>query len=104
MENLETLTTLDTQDTGQINVRENQRAIKNTQSRDTGNIGYTRHKTNKRQRKPKGNDGWIIQRHWQHWIHKTQDTGQINVRENERVMTDGESRDTGLVNDTYIYI
>ena len=48
MENLETLTTLDTQDTGQINVRENQRAIKNTQSRDTGNIGYTRHKTNKR--------------------------------------------------------
>ena len=34
----------------------------------------------------------------------TQDTGQINVRENQRVMTDGESRDTGFVNDTYICI
>jgi hypothetical protein len=28
-----------------INVREKQRAINNWQSRDTGNIGYTRHKT-----------------------------------------------------------
>ena len=45
MENLETLATLDTQDTGQINVRENQRAIKKTQSRDTGNIGYTKHRS-----------------------------------------------------------
>ena len=35
--------------------------IKIGQSRDTGNIGYTRHWTK------------TIQRYWQHWIHKTQD-------------------------------
>jgi hypothetical protein len=29
-------------------------AITNGQSRETGKIGYTRHKTNKRQRIPKG--------------------------------------------------
>jgi hypothetical protein len=29
-------------------------AIKNGQSRETGKMGYTRHKTNKRQRIPKG--------------------------------------------------
>jgi hypothetical protein len=29
-------------------------AIKNIQSRETGNIRYTRHRTNKRQRIPKG--------------------------------------------------
>ena len=29
-------------------------AIQNEQSRDTGNIGHTRHRTNKRQRKLKG--------------------------------------------------
>ena len=54
--------------------------IKNGQSRDTGNIGYTRHRTNKCQRKPK----------WQSRMDNsetlatlgTQDTGQINVREN----------------------
>ena len=33
----------------------------NGQSRDTDNIGYTRHRTK------------TIQRHWQHWVHKTQD-------------------------------
>ena len=54
MNSPETLTTLNTQDTGrrqtkQINVRENQRAIKNEQSGDTDNTEYTRHrmKTNK---------------------------------------------------------
>jgi hypothetical protein len=52
MDNPETLATLNTQDTGQINVRENRRRSKE----------------------------WIILRHWQHWVH----TGQINVRENRR--------------------
>ena len=47
MKNLETLSTLSTQDTGQINVRETEGAIKNEESRDTGSIGYTRHRTNK---------------------------------------------------------
>jgi hypothetical protein len=50
MNSPETLTTLNTQDTGrrqtkQINVRENQRAIKNEQSGDTDNTEYTRHRT-----------------------------------------------------------
>jgi hypothetical protein len=46
MNSPETLTTLNTQDTGrrqtkQINVRENQRAIKNEQSGDTDNTEHT---------------------------------------------------------------
>jgi hypothetical protein len=45
MDNIEILATLDTQDTGQINVRENKR----------------------------GEQKWSIQRYWQHWTHKTQD-------------------------------
>ena len=48
MDNLEKLATLSTQDTWQGNVRENRRAIKNGQSRETDNIGYTRHITGKR--------------------------------------------------------
>ena len=48
MKNPETLATLCTQDTEQIHVRDNQSAIKNGQSRDTDNIGYTRHRTNTR--------------------------------------------------------
>jgi hypothetical protein len=43
MDNPETLSTLGTQDTGQINLRENRGAIKHRQSRETGNKGYTRH-------------------------------------------------------------
>ena len=46
MDNPETLATLGTQDTGQINDKEKRR----------------------------GNQEWAaIQRHWQHWVHKTQD-------------------------------
>jgi hypothetical protein len=48
MDNSETLAILDTQDTGQINVGETRRGYQNGQFRDTGNIGHTRHKTNKR--------------------------------------------------------
>ena len=55
MDNQETLATLGTQDTRrrqtkQINVRENRR----------------------------GNQEWTIQRHWQHWVHKSQDEDKQN--------------------------
>jgi hypothetical protein len=40
------LATLGTQDTGQINVREYRRDNEKGQSRETGNIGYTRHRAN----------------------------------------------------------
>ena len=43
----EKLATLGAYDTGQINVREYRR-IKNEQSRETGNIGYARYKTTKK--------------------------------------------------------
>ena len=45
MDNPGRLATWGTQDTGQINIRENQR----------------------------GNQQWTIQEDWQHWVHKTQD-------------------------------
>ena len=44
-DNLEKLATLGTQDTGQMNVREYRRGNTKGQSRETGNIGYTRHRT-----------------------------------------------------------
>ena len=44
MDNSETLATLGTQDTGQ-RLEKTERAIKNGQSKETGNIGYTRHNT-----------------------------------------------------------
>ena len=44
-DNPEKLATLGTQDTGQINVREYRRVNTKGQSRETGNIGYTRHRT-----------------------------------------------------------
>jgi len=46
-DNPEKLATFGTQDTGQINVRECRRSNEKEQSRETGNIGYTRHRTNK---------------------------------------------------------
>ena len=45
-DNSEKLATLGTQDTGQMNVREYQRGNTKGQSRETGNIGYTKHMTN----------------------------------------------------------
>jgi hypothetical protein len=61
MDNTETLATLDTQDTGQRQTK--QGAIKNVQSRDTGNIRYTRHRT--KTNKTRGHQEWTIKRHWQ---------------------------------------
>ena len=92
--------TLGTQETRQINVRENGGAITNGQSRGNVNFWYTRQKTNKCYRKTKmqsrmdnteamatldtqdtrqinvrenrrGNQEWTFQRQWQHWVHKT---------------------------------
>ena len=49
MDNPKTLAALVTEDAGQINVRENRRGNQEwTIPRNTGNIGYTRHRTNKR--------------------------------------------------------
>ena len=48
MNHPETHVTSGTQNTGHINVRETKGVIKNEQSRDTGNTGYTKHRTNKR--------------------------------------------------------
>jgi hypothetical protein len=45
-DNPEKLATLGTQDTGQINAREYRRGNKKGQSRETGKIRYTRHRTN----------------------------------------------------------
>jgi hypothetical protein len=46
-DNLEKQATYGTHETGQINVREYRRGSKKGQSRETGNIGYTRHRKNK---------------------------------------------------------
>ena len=47
-------------------------ATKNGQSRETGNIVYTRHraKINVKENR-RGNQEWTIQRNWQHWVHTT---------------------------------
>ena len=56
--------------------------IKNGESRETGNIGYTRHRTNKRQRIPKEQSK--MENPEKLVTQGTQDTGQINVREYRR--------------------
>ena len=62
MDNPEILVTLATQDTVQ-RLEKTQRQIKSGQSRDTCNIGYTRHRTKVRENS-RANQQWAIQRHW----------------------------------------
>jgi hypothetical protein len=103
VDNPETLATLATQD------EENtEGAINNGQSRDTGNIDHTKRRENRR-----GNQQWTIQRHWQHWPHKTKRIlkGQSTLDNPETLATlttqdeektegainNGQSRDTGNI-------
>ena len=73
MDNPKKLATLGTQDTGQ-RLEKTEGAIRNGQSGETDNIGYTRHRTKVREIR-RDNREWTIQRNWQHWVHKTQDKG-----------------------------
>ena len=73
MDNPKKLATLGTQDTGQ-RLEKTEEAIKNGQSKETGNIGYTRHRTKVRENQ-RDNQEWTIQRNWQHWVNKTQEKG-----------------------------
>ena len=61
--------------------KENQRANQDWVSRDTGNFDYTRHRTTDREN-PRANIDWTIQRHWEHWVHKTQDKDKQNKTHN----------------------
>ena len=72
-------------------------SIKNGQSRDTGNIGYTRNGT--KTNKTRGNQEWTIQRHWQHWTHKTQDEDKQNKGQSSKddleTLATLDTQDTG---------
>ena len=73
MDNPEILATLGTQVTGQ-RLEKTKETIENGQPRDTDNIEYIRHRTKVRENQ-RDNQEWTTQRHWQHWVHKTQDKG-----------------------------
>jgi hypothetical protein len=72
MDNQEKLATSGTQD------------INNGQSRETGNIVYTRHRTKVRENQ-RDNEEWTIQTNWQHWVHKTQDKGYRKPKWQSRI-------------------
>jgi hypothetical protein len=73
MDNPKKQATLGTQDTGQ-RLEKTEMAIKNRQSKETDNIGYTRHRTKVRETR-RGNQEWTIQRNWQHWVNKPLEKG-----------------------------
>ena len=89
MYNPETLATLDTQDTGQRQTK--QGAIKNVQSRDTGNIRYTRHRT--KTNKTRGHQECTTQSNMA--TLDTQDTGQRQTKQG--AIKNVQSRDTGNI-------
>ena len=76
MDNPEKLATLGTHDTGQ-RLEKTERAIKNGQSKETDNIGYTCHRSNVRENRT-GNQEWTTQRNWQPWVHMRQDKDKQN--------------------------
>ena len=96
--NPETLATSGTQNTGpgQTIQRHWQHRVhktqdKDKQSRDTGNIGYTKHRTktsNPETLATSGTQntgqGQTIQRHWQHRVHKTQDKDKQSKKTQHR--------------------
>ena len=82
MNNTETLTTSDTQDTDKINTRVNRRDNQNEQHRDTDNIGYTRHRQNKHQSKQKGQSR--MNNTETLVTSDTQDTGQNNHQSKQK--------------------
>ena len=88
---IQTLTTLGTQETGQ-RLEKTKGAIKNGQSRGTGNIGYTRNRTKVRKN----------QRGFQEWTNQTlttlgtQDTGQ-RLEKTKGAIKNAQSRDTGNI-------
>ena len=86
MDNPETLATLDTQDTGQRQIK--QGAIKNAQSRDTGNIRYTRHRTKTNRPSRMYNPETLA-------TLDTQDTGQRQTKQG--AIKNVQSRDTGNI-------
>jgi hypothetical protein len=52
--------------------------------------------TGRKQTKTRGNQEWTIQRHWQHWAHKTQDEDKLK----QGAIKNGQSRDTGNIGHT----
>ena len=85
MYNPETLATLDTQDTGQRQTK--QGAIKNVQSRDTGNKTQDKDKQNKGQSRMDNPETLATL--------DTQDTGQRQTKQG--AIKNGQSRDTGNI-------
>ena len=91
MDTSETLTSLDTQDTG--------RRQTNGHLRDIGIIGYTRHRTKTSE--------WTPQRHWHYWIHMTQDEDKrmdtsetlalLDTQDTGQRQANGHLRDIGII-------